>query len=190
MSSTEHTITPNSNLQLIIDALAEYADQTGTDLSQNPFAEKIQHLNTPDTVLELLKEREKAFKEYRDANRGLIDRLSPAIRVLHAFSGTLGEALSLVCPTCLVRSYVSALISSSHSTRSPSHQQRPSLSGLMSSSLYVPSTQISIRYPLTHNYSRRPVVSVQAMTPFSNFSNLWAVSSNGSRFIPAFHPPQ
>jgi hypothetical protein len=100
-------MTPHSNFQLIIDALADYANQTGTDLSRNPFAEKIQRFNTPDAILELLQEREKAFKEYRDANRGLIDRLSPAIRVLHAFSNTLGEALSFVCRACLVPWYAS-----------------------------------------------------------------------------------
>ena len=96
MSSTGRTTTPNSNLRLINDALAEYASQTGTDLSKNPFSEKIEHCNTPDAILELLQEREKAFKEYRDANRKIIDCLSPTVRVLHAFSGTLGEALSLV----------------------------------------------------------------------------------------------
>jgi hypothetical protein len=110
MSSTGNTITPHSNLQLVIDALADYANNTGTDLSQNPFAEKIQHFTTPDAILELLQEREKAFKEYRDANRGLIDCITPAIRVLHAFSSTLGEALNLVCRSYLVRSYISVLI--------------------------------------------------------------------------------
>jgi hypothetical protein len=135
-------MTSHSNLQLIIDALADYADQTGTDLSQNPFAEKIQHLNTPDAILELLQEREKAFKEYRNANRGLIDCLSPAARVLHAFSGLLGEAVSLVSYTCFVRLYVSALMSESHHTRFPSHLQRPSSSESMFSSLYVPLTRL------------------------------------------------
>jgi hypothetical protein len=104
-------MTSHSNLQLIIDALADYADQTGTDLSQNPFAEKIQPFNTPDAILELLQEREKAFKEYRNANRGLIDCLNPAARVLHAFSSLLGEAVSLVSHACFVRLYVSALMS-------------------------------------------------------------------------------
>ena len=111
MSSTGHAITPHPNFQLIIDALADYANQTGTDLSQNPFAEKIRHFNIPDAILELLQEREKAFKEYRDANRGLIDCLSPAARVLHAFSSLLGEAVSLVSHACFVRLYVSALMS-------------------------------------------------------------------------------
>ena len=102
MSSTDHTTTSHSNLQLIIDALVDYANQTGTDLSSNPFAEKIRRFNTPDAILELLQEREKAFKEYRDANRRLIDCLSPVVRVLHVFSGTLGEEGILVSHTCLI----------------------------------------------------------------------------------------
>jgi fungal STAND N-terminal Goodbye domain len=97
MSSASH-----SSIQSIIDALADYANQTGIDLSQNPFAEKLQQANTPDTILELLQEREKAFKEYRDGNRRLINCLNPAVRVLHVFSGTLGEAISLVGHASLV----------------------------------------------------------------------------------------
>jgi hypothetical protein len=99
--------------------LADYADQTGTDLSQNPFAEKIQHFTTPDAILELLQEREMSFKEYRNANRGLIDCLSPAVRVLHALSSTLGEAFSLVSHTCLIASCVSPVLIQSHQVPFP-----------------------------------------------------------------------
>jgi len=70
--------------------------KTGIDLSKNPFANKLQLAETPDDILHLLQEREKAFKEYRSRNRTLIDCLSPAVNVLHAFSFTLGEAASLV----------------------------------------------------------------------------------------------
>src|SRR5579863_2363308 len=96
MLSTGHARTPHSNFQLIIDALVNYSNLTGIDLSQNPFAEKLQQCNTPDAVLDLLQERGSAFHEYRDGNRGLINCLSPAVRVLHAFAGPLGEAVSLV----------------------------------------------------------------------------------------------
>ena len=99
MSSTEDTTTAPSNFQLIIDALVDHANQTGIDLSKNPFAEKIQLLTSPDDILELFEEREKAFKEYRDGNRKLITCLSPAVRVLHALSGILGEAVTLVSHT-------------------------------------------------------------------------------------------
>ena len=91
-------MTPESppNSQSVVDALYDYANLTGVDLSNNPFAENLQRCNTPDSILELLRERDKAFKEYRDGNRTLINTLSPAVRVLHAFSGFLGEAISLV----------------------------------------------------------------------------------------------
>jgi hypothetical protein len=88
------------NVQLIIDALADYAKQTGIDLTENPFAEKIERSTSPEAILELLQEREKAFKEYREGNRRLISCLSPAVNVIHAFSGIVGEAVSLVSATC------------------------------------------------------------------------------------------
>jgi hypothetical protein len=94
MSSATHTSRPN--FQLFIDALASYADKTGIDLSTNPFAEKLQHLDSPDAILGLLHDREKAFKEYREGNRKIINWITPAVQVIHAFSGVLGESISLV----------------------------------------------------------------------------------------------
>jgi hypothetical protein len=79
---------------LITDALADYAKITGIDLSNNPFATALEQSNSPEAVLQLIQEREKAFKEYRDGNRRLIRCLSPAVKVIHAFSGILGEAVS------------------------------------------------------------------------------------------------
>jgi hypothetical protein len=100
MSSTEQATSSPSNLQLIINAaLADYAKQTGVDLTKNPIADKIELSNSPEAILGLLQEREKTFKEYREANRTLISCLSPAVNVLHAFSGILGEAISLVSVT-------------------------------------------------------------------------------------------
>jgi len=179
-----HTTTPNSNFQLIVDALADYANQTGINLTQNPFVEKLQHSNTPDAILELLQEREKSFKEYRDGNRRLISCLSPAVRVLHAFSSTLGEAISLVSVVSLTR--ISALILRFHISRYPSHRQRRSLSALMFSSLYVPPTQISLRSPCNAWDHRLLVGSVQVTMLSSNSSSAWAASSSASTFILTF----
>ena len=100
MSSMTHTL--QSNYQVILDALASYADQTGVVLSTNPFADKLQHSDSPEAILELLHEREKAFKEYREGNRKIITWITPAVQVLHSFGGTLGESLSLVSSTALV----------------------------------------------------------------------------------------
>jgi hypothetical protein len=107
MSLTGHTTITPSNFQLIVDALHDYANLTGIDLSKNPFAEKIQHLSNPDDILKLLEDQERAFKEYRDGNRRLISCLSPAVRVVYAFSGIIGEAVNMVRPTCLILSRIS-----------------------------------------------------------------------------------
>ena len=88
--------TSTTTIQSIIDALADYTNVTGIDLSKNPFVATIEHLNSPEAVLELLQEREKEFKEYRDPNRRLISCLRPAVNVIQAFSGILGEAVSQV----------------------------------------------------------------------------------------------
>jgi fungal STAND N-terminal Goodbye domain len=94
-SSTSST----SNIQLITNALVDYEKITGIDLSNNPFASVIKQANSPEAILELLQEREKAFKDYREGNRRLISCLSPAVNVIQAFSGILGEAVSLVSDT-------------------------------------------------------------------------------------------
>jgi hypothetical protein len=87
---------------MIDHALDDYANETGIDLSKNPFSKKLQLSISPEDILELLQEREMAFEEYRTRNRTLISCLRPAVKVLHAFSATLGEALSLVSLASLV----------------------------------------------------------------------------------------
>ena len=92
-----NTPTPSqANLQWITDALSEYTNLTGINLSKDPFFEKLQVSSSPDDILGLLEEREKTFKEYREGNRRFISCLSPVVRVVHAFSDILGEAASLV----------------------------------------------------------------------------------------------
>jgi hypothetical protein len=103
MSSTGQATSSTDNVQLIIGALADYAKETGIDISENPFASKLEQSRSPDDILQLLGEREKAFKEYRDGNRRLINCLNPAVRVLHRFSGVLSGAAGLVsCKSHLV----------------------------------------------------------------------------------------
>jgi hypothetical protein len=99
-SSTSST----SNIQLISNALVDYTKITGIDLSKNPFAATIKRANSPEAILELLQEREKAFKEYRENNRKLINCLTPAVKVIQAFSGILGEAITLVSGEPQIRS--------------------------------------------------------------------------------------
>ena len=100
MSSTGQAISSPSTIQSIINALADYKKITGVDLSESPSAVAIERLDSPEAILKLLQEREKAFKEYRDGNRRLINCLRPAVNVIQLFSDILGEAISLVSHTC------------------------------------------------------------------------------------------
>ncbi|KAH9021029.1 hypothetical protein EDB84DRAFT_1678769, partial [Lactarius hengduanensis] len=84
-----------SNFQLILDAVDKYADQTGINLKENPFAAKINACDSPDAVLLLLQENLKVFKDYRDKNRKFIDCLGPVVQFVHSFSGILAEAAGL-----------------------------------------------------------------------------------------------
>ena len=85
-----------SNFQSILNALDKYAEQTGINLNENPFADKVKGCNSPDAALVLLQENVNAFKDYRDKNRKFIDCLSPVVQFVHAFSGIIGEAAGLV----------------------------------------------------------------------------------------------
>lgn len=93
-------VVATSNFQFLFDtALADYVQQTRVDLTIYPFAEKLQNCQSADVILELLRDKTKEFKDYRDGNHKLIDRLNPVVQVVHAFSGLLGEALSSVSPS-------------------------------------------------------------------------------------------
>ncbi len=100
MSSTGQVTSPTENVKLITDALADYAQQTGNDLSENPFTTNLEQSKSSEDIIQLLEEREKKFKEYRAGNRRLIDCLNPAVKVLHRFSGILDQATSLVSRLC------------------------------------------------------------------------------------------
>ncbi|KAI9451367.1 hypothetical protein BJY52DRAFT_107606 [Lactarius psammicola] len=149
----------SSNFHSILDALDKYAEQTGINLKENPFADKVMGCDSPNAVLLLLQENLKAFKDYRDQNRKFIDNLSPVVQFVHAFSGTLGEAASTVPfqPAKLIFVGIEVLF--------------------------------TVRVCITFNnilpisrYVRRPKVSARAMTLFLNSSNASATSSNASKF--------
>jgi hypothetical protein len=126
---------------LIINAaLADYTKITGTDLSETPFAAAIERSNSLEAILQLLQDREKAFKEHREGNRRLINCLSPAVSVIQAFSGILGEAVSLVSHTCHPMTLFQI---NNDLIRSPFHQQMLCLPVLILSLLYVLSIPFS-----------------------------------------------
>ena len=92
-----------SNFPSILDAVDKYAKQTGINLMENPFADKVKGCDSPSAILSLLQENVKAFKDYRDNNQKFIDCINPVVKFVHAFSGVLGEAAGLVSRNHLFR---------------------------------------------------------------------------------------
>jgi hypothetical protein len=124
-----------SNLQSILDAADKYAEQTGINLKDNPFADKVKGCDSPNAVLLLLQENLKAFKDYRDDNRKFIESVSPVVQFVHAFSDILGEAAGLVSRNQSLRYQ---FLFYHCSTRYRSNQQNLYSSELMFSSPCVP----------------------------------------------------
>ena len=88
---------PATSFQSILDkALAEYHEQIGIELDKHPFAHELRGRDSLDDVLKLLEDKANTFKAYRDGNRKLINWLNPVVQVIHALSGVLGQAVSLM----------------------------------------------------------------------------------------------
>jgi len=104
------TVTPSSNFQLIFDAaLADYREHTGVDLSKYPFAEKLQNCRSADAVLELIQNKVKEFKDFRNGNHKLINCLKPVVNILHTFSVGLNGVSNLVsAPSFSIRSLLTS----------------------------------------------------------------------------------
>ncbi|KAN0141656.1 hypothetical protein V8E53_000118, partial [Lactarius tabidus] len=81
------------DFQSILDALDNYTKQTGINLKDEPFADKVKGCDSPGAILRLLEENVKTFEEYRNKNRKFI---SPVVKFVHTFSGILGEAAGLI----------------------------------------------------------------------------------------------
>ena len=124
-----------SNFQVILDAADKYAEQTGINLMENPFADKVKGCDSPAAVLLLLQENLRAFRDYRDNNRKFIECLSPVLQVVHTFSGILGEAAGLVSRIPYFHIDLFSLFSTRHRSNLPNSFSLESMYSL----LYVPS---------------------------------------------------
>ena len=84
----------SANYQLIFDnALEAYKKKTGNDLPSDPLLRRLESCNSPDAVLDVLREQIPAFDQ---SGSRLTTWVKPTISVLYTFSSTIGDAVSLV----------------------------------------------------------------------------------------------
>jgi hypothetical protein len=95
MSHANPTTSSSPNFQLIFNnALETYKKRTKNDLLAHPLAVQLQTCTSSSAVLALIHQQVQGLQ--RDDDR-LTRWVDPTVRVLYAFSKTLGEGVSLVC---------------------------------------------------------------------------------------------
>src|SRR6201999_2045083 len=104
MPQTSSEISPRANYQSIFDtALQAYNKKTGKDLSSNPLFRRFETCSSesPDDIITMLRQQIPGF----DLSAGgssddgrLTGWLDPTVKVISAFSTTIGGIVALVSP--------------------------------------------------------------------------------------------
>jgi hypothetical protein len=101
MSSASNTASTSSYFETLFNAaLEKYTKQTGKDLRNHPFADRIDICDSPDSILEIFEEQTQAFDEFRRGDTKLSKWVGTVVNVLHALSTNevVSEGASLVSP--------------------------------------------------------------------------------------------
>jgi hypothetical protein len=77
-------------------ALEDYKQQTGIELAKHPLAERLQDINSVESVTTILCEQAQDLKEFREKDR-VIKPLKKVLTVLLKLSST-AQGVGLVCP--------------------------------------------------------------------------------------------
>jgi hypothetical protein len=94
MSHAIPSTSPAPNFQLIFNnALDAYKKRTKNDLLAHPLVAQLQTCNSSSAVLALIHQQVQGLQR---ENGSLTNWLDPTVRVLLAFSETLGEGVTLV----------------------------------------------------------------------------------------------
>jgi hypothetical protein len=76
------------------NALKTYNKRTKKDLLTHPLADRLEACDSASSICTVLQEQVQELNESQHNNTKWLD---PTVGVLHAFSETLGEGVSLVC---------------------------------------------------------------------------------------------
>jgi len=99
MSKIPSTTTSSTNFHFIFNAALEaYEKKTRKNLLTHPLATKLQSCNSPAAVLSVLQELVQHSNRHSSSNERLRNCLSPTVKLLYAFSITIGEGVGLVVP--------------------------------------------------------------------------------------------
>jgi len=100
MPQSSPDIPSRANYQTIFDsALQAYKKKTGKDLPSTPLFRRLETCRSSDDVIATLRQQVPAFDQSGSSNDGLTRWLDPTVKVVNAFSATIGGAVALVSLT-------------------------------------------------------------------------------------------
>jgi DNA-binding transcriptional ArsR family regulator len=90
----------SSHLRVLFEAaLEDYKRQTGIELARHPLAERLQHYNSLESVIAILREQAQDFKEFQEKDK-VLRPLKKVLTILHRLpsAANLAHHVGLVCP--------------------------------------------------------------------------------------------
>ena len=97
LSTTESISTPHTKFASIFgDALESYSRKTKKDLASHPLLSSLEHCDSPETILSVLREQIPTFDQSQNRNDETLEWVIPTVKVLSAFSDTIGKVVGLV----------------------------------------------------------------------------------------------
>jgi hypothetical protein len=96
-SSLQLSSSSTPNFQPIFEqALEEYKNKTGNDLTAHPLAAEINGCGSPNAILTVLEGKANELEHSRSSDERLTKSLISTVTALHVLSITLGEGVGLV----------------------------------------------------------------------------------------------
>ena len=92
-------LSSSTTLRALFDAaLQDYNDKTGNVLSDHPIAKQLETCESVDSIISILKEQARSFREFRENDGRLMKALNSSVDVLCApsISSALNAAIGLV----------------------------------------------------------------------------------------------
>jgi hypothetical protein len=112
MPSVPSTPTSHTDFAFIFNAALEsYRRKTKKDLASHPLLPSLQHCDSPEDILSVLREQIPAFNQSQNSDDQISKWVIPTVKVLDAFSDTLGQVVGLVNISTLRCGGISILIS-------------------------------------------------------------------------------
>ena len=100
MPQTSPDIPSRANYQSIFDsALQAYKKKTGEDLPSTPLFRRLETCRSSDDIIATLRQQLPGFDRSGSSSDGLTRWLGPTVKVVNAFSATIGGAVALVSLT-------------------------------------------------------------------------------------------